>query len=133
MTGEWNFAIFFVSAYVGILIFGKLASIVIEEEISKAQRREEIRKRQQQQQQTFEEIWGRTADIFRRMQENDRVLYNSYQVLGVPHNASKAEIESKYRKLQIQYHPDKNLSNPLEAKKKFIEVTKAYETIRDFG
>jgi|SRR5579872_2516090 len=52
-----------------------------------------------------------------------------YQVLGVSKNASSDEIKKAYRKLALQYHPDRN--NTKEAAEKFKEVTNAYEVLSD--
>lgn len=52
-----------------------------------------------------------------------------YQILGVSKSASEAEIKRAYRKLALQYHPDRNKSKDAEAK--FKEVTKAYEVLSD--
>lgn len=53
-----------------------------------------------------------------------------YEVLGVPKTATKDEIKKGYRKLAIQYHPDKNPGNK-EAEEKFKEATEAYEVLSD--
>jgi len=53
-----------------------------------------------------------------------------YEVLGVQKNASKDDIKKAYRKLAIQYHPDKNPGNK-EAEEKFKEATEAYEVLVD--
>jgi molecular chaperone DnaJ len=53
-----------------------------------------------------------------------------YEVLGIQKNASKDDIKKAYRKLAIQYHPDKNPGNK-EAEEKFKEATEAYEVLAD--
>lgn len=53
-----------------------------------------------------------------------------YQVLGINKNASADEIKKAYRKLAMQYHPDRNPGNK-EAELKFKEATEAYEVLKD--
>jgi len=52
-----------------------------------------------------------------------------YEVLGVPRDASQEDIQSAYRRLARQYHPDVN-KEP-EAEDRFKEVSEAYEVLRD--
>lgn len=52
-----------------------------------------------------------------------------YQSLEVSKTASADEIKKAYRKLALEYHPDRNKSK--EAEGKFKEVTKAYEVLSD--
>ncbi|MBC8233250.1 molecular chaperone DnaJ [bacterium] len=54
-----------------------------------------------------------------------------YEVLGVSRNASAEEIKKAFRKLAIQYHPDKNPTNKQEAEEKFKEAAEAYEILSD--
>jgi len=53
-----------------------------------------------------------------------------YEVLGVSRNASEQEIKSAYRKLALQYHPDRNPGNQ-EAEEKFKEAAEAYSVVSD--
>jgi DnaJ-class molecular chaperone len=53
-----------------------------------------------------------------------------YKVLGVDKNASADEIKKKYRKLAVQYHPDKNQGNKA-SEEKFKTVAEAYEVLGD--
>lgn len=50
-----------------------------------------------------------------------------YEVLGVGKTATADEIKKAYRKLAMQYHPDRNKTK--EGEKKFKEVTNAYEVL----
>src|SRR5258707_7746925 len=52
-----------------------------------------------------------------------------YEVLGVARSASDQEIKSAYRKLAMQYHPDRN-AEP-EAEDKFKEASEAYAILAD--
>ena len=53
-----------------------------------------------------------------------------YAVLGVPKNASAAEIKKAYRKLAQQHHPDANAGNK-EAEERFKEISAAYDVLGD--
>jgi molecular chaperone DnaJ len=52
-----------------------------------------------------------------------------YTLLGVSRTASEMEIKKAYRKLAMEYHPDRNSSSGAEAR--FKEITEAYEVLRD--
>jgi molecular chaperone DnaJ len=53
-----------------------------------------------------------------------------YEVLGVSRNASDQEIKSAYRKLALQYHPDRNPGNQ-QAEEQFKEAAEAYSVLSD--
>ncbi len=53
-----------------------------------------------------------------------------YEILGIGKTAQKDEIKIAYRKLAMQYHPDRNPDNK-EAEDKFKEATEAYEILSD--
>ena len=53
-----------------------------------------------------------------------------YEVLGVPRDATEADIKKAYRKLAMKYHPDRNPDNP-KAEEHFKEAKEAYEILTD--
>lgn len=53
-----------------------------------------------------------------------------YKILGVKPGATDIEIKKAYRKLALQYHPDRNIGDK-EAESKFKEVAAAYKALSD--
>jgi len=53
-----------------------------------------------------------------------------YKILGVTKESNQTQIRKAFRKLALQYHPDKN-KNSEESKQKFMEIVKAYEILSD--
>lgn len=60
---------------------------------------------------------------------------NYYEILGVSKDATQEELKKKYRKLSLQYHPDrqqgKSEEEVAESEKKFKEVVEAYDILKD--
>lgn len=52
-----------------------------------------------------------------------------YEVLGVPRTASKAQINDAFRKIAVQYHPDRNRDE--DANRRFAEASEAYAVLSD--
>ena len=53
-----------------------------------------------------------------------------YETLGVPRDASEADIKKAFRKLAREYHPDV-AKNKKQAEEKFKEINEAYEVLGD--
>jgi DnaJ like chaperone protein len=74
------------------------------------------------------------SDIdFKNIKDEFLSLSNPYAVLGLQEGASAAEVKSAYRKLTLQYHPDKlkDTQQNDDLKLKFMAVRRAYEAIQD--
>ncbi len=54
---------------------------------------------------------------------------NFYKRLGIERNVTKQEIKKAYRKLALQFHPDKNKN--LDAHEIFVEINEAYLILYD--
>ncbi|HET9589897.1 MAG TPA: DnaJ domain-containing protein, partial [Anaerolineales bacterium] len=53
-----------------------------------------------------------------------------YKTLGVDRKASEADIRKAYRKLAMQYHPDRNPGDK-QAEERFKEINEAYQVLND--
>ncbi len=53
---------------------------------------------------------------------------NYYEILGVPRDAADADIKKAYRKLALQYHPDRT-NGDKTSEEKFKEINEAYSVL----
>src|SRR5471030_950657 len=53
-----------------------------------------------------------------------------YEILGVEKGADAEALKKAYRKLAMQYHPDRNAGDK-QAKHKFKELNEAYDVLKD--
>jgi curved DNA-binding protein len=56
--------------------------------------------------------------------------HDYYKILGVSRDASAADIKNAYRKLAMQYHPDRNPGDK-KAEERFKEINEAYQVLSD--
>ena len=56
---------------------------------------------------------------------------HDYEVIGVDRSADKRQIKQAYKRLAMQWHPDRNTDNKEVAEKKFREILKSYNTLTD--
>jgi molecular chaperone DnaJ len=57
-------------------------------------------------------------------------IKNYYDILGISKSASEADIKKAYKKMAMQYHPDRNKWDK-NAEQKFKEINEAYQTLGD--
>ncbi len=73
----------------------------------------------------------RGRHLFQILRSQSNGQYNYYDILGIAFDAGSDEIKEAFRKLAIEYHPDKILNNPNYDSEKFYKVYEAYETLND--
>ncbi len=61
---------------------------------------------------------------------NHFIMKDYYKILGVTRTSNSEEIRKKYRKLAMQYHPDRNPDDPA-AEERFKEIAEAYGVLTD--
>ena len=64
------------------------------------------------------------------MKTRQKEYKDYYKILGVPENATDAEIKKSYRKLALEFHPDHNRDDP-KSEEKFKEISEAYGVLID--
>lgn len=77
---------------------------------------------------------GRIHNAYQRLERKEKLAARKdyYKLLGVPKDATESQIKKAYRKLALEFHPDKHAgADKIEAEKKFQEITEAYEVLGD--
>ncbi len=74
---------------------------------------------------------GSSSSRYERKDPTSLNKYDCYSILGITHNANDEEIKRAYRRLALQYHPDRNKSP--EATAIFTVIQMAYDTLIDPG
>ncbi|MFX1252090.1 MAG: molecular chaperone DnaJ [Promethearchaeota archaeon] len=62
---------------------------------------------------------------------SDEQKRDYYEILGVSKDADEKELKTAYRRLALQWHPDRNPDNKAEAEEKFKEIQEAHEVLSD--
>ncbi|CAD8047804.1 unnamed protein product [Paramecium primaurelia] len=81
---------------------------------------------------SIQQMRQKINDITRKQKQLSKKDY--YKILEVDKNATDADIKKAYRKLALQWHPDKNKENEEQKKladKKFREIAEAYSVLSD--
>lgn len=58
-------------------------------------------------------------------------MYCYYELLSVERTATEDEIKKAYKKMALQWHPDRNPDNVTEATEKFKQISEAYSILSD--
>jgi len=64
------------------------------------------------------------------LQGEELYSFNPYRILGIEEGTEGSDIKKAYRRLSLEYHPDKNQGNP-NAADMFVKIAKAYEVLTD--
>ena len=83
--------------------------------------------------------WAVVVYLFRRVLEaaknSELNLYDPFAILGIAASATEREIRRRYRRLSLEFHPDKvgSVSNKTkeQIESHYIEITKAYKALTD--
>ena len=83
--------------------------------------------------------WAAVAYLFQRViqvaKNSGFVAYDPFSILGIATSATEREIRRQYRRLSLEFHPDKVSSDSNKTKEEieshYIEITKAYKSLTD--
>ena len=66
------------------------------------------------------------------LHQKEDILWDPYIILGVDQTADERDVKRAFKKLSLQFHPDKVLeAEKEEAEKKFVDISKAYKVLTD--
>ena len=83
--------------------------------------------------------WAAVAYLFQRViqvaKNSGFAAYDPFSILGIATSATEREIRRQYRRLSLEFHPDKVSSDSNKTKEEieshYIEITKAYKSLTD--
>nr|XP_018264892.1 translocation protein SEC63 [Kwoniella dejecticola CBS 10117]OBR87050.1 translocation protein SEC63 [Kwoniella dejecticola CBS 10117] len=83
--------------------------------------------------------WGIFAYLSYALSQAPRLegetIYNPFEILGLSDSSNEKQIKKHYKKLSLQFHPDKiklaENQTKEDAEQKFVELTKAYKSLTD--
>lgn len=64
-------------------------------------------------------------------QPEEKMVVDYFKILEVDRNANDDDLKKAYRKLAMQWHPDKNPNNKKESESKFKQISEAYDVLSD--
>ena len=109
-----------------MLVYGDPKGVAVAKRLIEEAIENKEQKRQQRQ---------REYEKKRSAKNRERQIYHlrharDYDALGLPLGASKTEAKKAYRKLAVQFHPDKYTGSDKEAaQKRFLEIQRAYQSL----
>ena len=65
-----------------------------------------------------------------KRQQNHFIQPSCYDILGVPHSASDMDIKDAYRRLVLEWHPDRQVHDPFLAEHNLKIINEAYSQLK---
>jgi len=90
---------------------------------------ETVEERRKHGDENFEESWEEFKEKFD--QEDDENYAKYYKLLGIPTDATYAEVRKRFHKLVLKYHPDRYIGSKKKAAEKFKKIFEAHQKIME--